>query len=60
MDELKQELLRQAAELHGEIAPPRSCGSLGESFTVEDSRLILWFNDKSGNTRVLVRERPTS
>lgn len=58
MDKLKAELLRQAVELHGEIAPPRSCGSLRESFTEEDSRLILWFNDKSGSTRVLVRDRP--
>jgi hypothetical protein len=58
MDKLQQELLRQAVELHGEIAPPRSRASLGECFTVEHSRLIFWFNDKSGNTRVLVRERP--
>lgn len=60
MDELKAELLRQAVALHGEIAPPRSRGSLGESFTEERTRVILWFNDSSGSTRVLVRERPRS
>ncbi len=57
MDSIKEQLLKEAILLHGKIEPPHSCGSLAECFTTEESRLIFWFNDQAGNTRVLIKER---
>jgi hypothetical protein len=53
---LRAEMLKKAVELHGTIEPTRTRSSLEECFTTEDSKLILWFNDKSGTTKVLVKE----
>jgi hypothetical protein len=56
MDNSKEELLRKAVSLHGKIEPTSTRESLEECFTTEDSKLILWFNDKSGTTKVLIKE----
>jgi len=57
MDNNKEELLKKAMALHGKIEPTRTRRSLEECFTTEDSKLIFWFNDETGNTKVLVREQ---
>ena len=56
MDSGKEELLKQAKALHGRIGPTCTRSRLEDCFTTEDSKLILWFNDSSGTTKVLVRE----
>ena len=56
MDSSKEKLLKQARALHGRIEPTCTRCRLEDCFTTEDSKLILWFNDESGTTKVLVRE----
>jgi hypothetical protein len=58
MDSIKEQLLREAQSLHGRIAPTCSRDTLEECFTTENSKVIFWFNDAAGNTKVLVREQP--
>ena len=57
MDNSKEELLKKAVALHGRIEPTGTRRTLEECFTTEESKLILWFNDESGTTKVLVQER---
>jgi hypothetical protein len=56
MDNSKEELLRKAMALHGRIEPTSTRRTLEECFTTEDSKLIFWFNDETGTTKVLVQE----
>jgi hypothetical protein len=57
MDHNKEELLKRAQALHGRIKPTRTRRTLEECFTTEDSKLIFWFNDETGTTKVLVKEQ---
>jgi hypothetical protein len=57
MDNNKEELLKRALALHGRIKPTSTRKTLEECFTTEDSKLIFWFNDESGTTKVLVQEQ---
>jgi hypothetical protein len=57
MDTNKEELLKRALALHGKIEPTRTRKTLEECFTTEDSKLIFWFNDETGTTKVLVQEQ---
>jgi hypothetical protein len=57
MDDLRSRLLEAAVTQYGPISPTSTRNSLLECFTEEDSRLLFWFNDRSGNTRVLIRDR---
>jgi hypothetical protein len=58
MDSIREQLLREAEKLHGKIVPTCSQSTLEECFTTENSKVIFWFNDTTGNTKVLVREQP--
>jgi hypothetical protein len=57
MDTNKEELLKKAMAIHGRIEPTRTRRTLEECFTTEDSKLIFWFNDETGTTKVLVQEQ---
>jgi hypothetical protein len=57
MERLKEQLVQKAIRLHGQISPAGRKASLEDCFTFEDSRVVFWFNDRSGNTRALVQER---
>jgi len=57
MDTYKEELLKRAMAIHGRIEPTRTRRTFEECFTIEDSKLIFWFNDETGTTRVLVQEQ---
>jgi len=57
MDSSKEELLKKAVSLHGKIVPPQTRRSLEECFTTEESKLIFWFNDETGTTKVLIKEQ---
>ena len=56
MDSSREELLKKALTLHGRIEPTRTRRTLEECFTTEDSKLIFWFNDETGTTKVLIKE----
>ena len=57
MDDSKEKLLKKAMAIHGRIEPTCTRRTLEECFTTEDSKLIFWFNDETGNTKVLVQEQ---
>jgi hypothetical protein len=57
MESNREELLKQAMAIHGRIEPTCTRSSLEDCFTTEDSKLIFWFNDASGTTKVLVKEQ---
>jgi hypothetical protein len=57
MDELRSRLLEAAVSKFGEISPTSARSSLQECFTEEDSRVILWFNDRRGNTRAMIQKK---
>jgi len=57
MDDLRSRLLEAAVTQFGQISPTSTRNSLLECFTEEGTRLLFWFNDRSGNTRVLIRDR---
>jgi len=52
MDHIRKELLRETLDEYGEIYPACGRETLEECFTVEDSRVLFWFNDSTGSTRV--------
>ncbi len=57
MDSSKEELLKKAVSLHGKIVPTQTRRSFEECFTTEESKLIFWFNDETGTTKVLIKEQ---
>jgi hypothetical protein len=57
MDNSKEELLNKAVAIHGRIEPTCTRKTLEECFTTEDSKLIFWFNDETGTTKVLIQEK---
>ena len=59
MDSSQEELFKKAVALHGKIEPTRSRKTLDECFTTEDSKLIFWFNDETGTTKVLIKQEPS-
>ena len=57
MEQEKQDLVERAVSKYGSIQPIASKRSLEECFTVSEKKLIFWFNDKEGNTKVVYRNR---
>jgi hypothetical protein len=57
MNNSKRELLKRALALHGRIQPTCTRRTLEECFTTEDSKLIFWFNDETGTTKVLMEDQ---
>lgn len=52
----EQELMEQARSQYGDIEPCQG-KSFAECFRTQNGMLQFWFNDRSGNTRLLyVRE----
>jgi hypothetical protein len=56
MDDIRRELLRNTLNEYGEIYPACGKRSLEECFTVEDSKILFWFNDSTGNTHVRITD----
>ena len=60
MDNLKSQLIERAIEKYEEITPVGHCQSLDECFTIEDNKLLFWFNKpKEGDTTGLIYESLT-
>ena len=55
MEKLKEELKKEAKDLHGEISPCGRKESLDDCFIEYKGRLLFWFN-VGENTKVLARE----
>jgi len=53
MDKLRKKLLFTAISRFGNIQPTTSKSTLSKCFSMEGSKLIFWFNDEGGNTRVI-------
>ena len=55
MENLKEELRREAVYLHGEITPCGRKESLDDCFIIEGGKIFFWFN-VGESTRVLERD----
>ena len=53
MNKLKRRLVGEAVSRYGNIRPTITAMTLNSCFSVEDSKLLFWFNDEGGNTRVI-------
>lgn len=54
MENLKEELRREAVYMHGEITPCGRKESLDDCFIIEGGKIFFWFN-VGESTRVLER-----
>jgi len=56
MNEMKLELIRSAQKQYSAIYPCSSKKNLGECFTLEEDRIVFWFNTADATTHVLTQE----
>jgi hypothetical protein len=54
MNELKKQMIAQAQSRHRCIFPCYSCSSLEDSFTVENGKVIFWYNTEDHSTHLVV------
>jgi hypothetical protein len=62
MDEifaLKEEMIKDISSEFKNVSPPSNCDSLHECFTLEDDKIILWFN-VDYTTKIIERTIPVS
>ncbi len=53
MDVVQDKLINEALDLHEEIYPCGSKRSILDCFTVEDSKMLFWFNTADHSTHLL-------
>lgn len=53
MEKEKQDLIKTAKKLYGEIKPCSHYQSFQDCFTFDQDYLFLWFNDITDSTKVL-------
>jgi hypothetical protein len=53
--QIKEEMIEEAKKLHGNITPCVGHEDFMTCFTEVDEMLLLWFNDKHHNTKVVAR-----
>ena len=56
MEDIKRELRQEAEEKHGKIHPPGRMKKLDDCYTVEDNKVLFWFNPEGQTTRVITRD----
>jgi hypothetical protein len=56
MNQLKQEMIRTARKRYQAIYPCASKKSLSECFTLEEDRIVFWFNTEDSTTHVLTEQ----
>ena len=56
MNDQKQKLIRQARNQYKQIYPCSAKKSLGDCFTVEEDRILFWFNTSDETTHVITQE----
>ncbi|MBN2038271.1 MAG: hypothetical protein JW768_16140 [Chitinispirillaceae bacterium] len=56
MNELKQKLILRAKKQYKQIYPCSSKKSIRDCFTVENDRMIFWFNTADETTHILMQE----
>lgn len=55
MDHLKKELIEEATEKHEKIYPVSHNDKLEDCFTVQEGKLVFWFNKENQSTSILTR-----
>jgi len=59
MTEQQKEMIRKAFEIHGPITPTSAAkGDWNNSFTTQGGCVVLWYNDKTGNTKIFKERKP--
>jgi hypothetical protein len=53
MDDLKLKLILQAKKLYNHIDPCGNKDTLYECFTINENKLIFWFNTKDHSTHMI-------
>lgn len=56
MEELKSKIIMEAIEQYGTINPVALKNAFNECFTTIEDKLVFWFNDCTGSTRVIMKE----
>jgi hypothetical protein len=56
MNALKKNLIQQAMERYEHIAPCTTLPSLEDSFTIENDKLVFWFNTDDHSTHVVTAQ----
>jgi len=56
MNELKSHLINKARERYRSIYPCHPKEDINECFTVEENKLLLWFNTEDNSTHLVSRE----
>jgi hypothetical protein len=56
MNDLKRKMIIQARNQYQQIYPCSSKKNLGDCFTVEEDRILFWFNTPDETTHVLTQE----
>lgn len=57
MSEIEQNLINRAKKQFKQIYPCSTKKRLKECFTVEDNRIILWFNTEDETTHVIIQDK---
>ncbi|MBD3346251.1 MAG: hypothetical protein GF401_14435 [Chitinivibrionales bacterium] len=56
MNERKRELIKRAREQYQDIFPCTTRSNLDDCFTVENDRILFWFNTLDASTHILTAE----
>jgi len=56
MNDLKNDLKKEAEKKHGKIYPSGDKRNLDDCFTENDDTLMFWFNLENQSTKVLTRK----
>ena len=56
MNDLKKKMILKARQQYNRIYPCSSKKNFGDSFTVEENRILFWFNTPDKSTHVLTQE----
>jgi len=57
MNEIEQTLINRAQKQFKQIYPCSTKNGLKECFTVEDNRLIFWFNTEDDSTHMIMQDK---
>ena len=60
VDAIKKILIAKARIKHKRIFPCSGKVKLRDCFTIEDNRILFWFNTKDQNTHVMSRSLPST
>lgn len=56
MEEIKREMKQEAEKKHGKIYPAGKLRNFEDCFTVEEGKVLFWFNVEDQTTKTMARE----